>query len=412
MTGINIGLMVLLAAMIAVAAVLGAAEAALLRVQRVRLEIAADSGDSRSTTMLTLLDDLPRVLNTVLLVVLLIQIGAATVAGVVSASIFGSLGVTIASIGLTFVLFVYSEAIPKTYAVRHPEAVARATGPLLKFLSWLLRPAVSVLVRLAELQAPGTGIVAPSAPTEDELLRLASDAAASGTIERSDHVLIDRAFELGDQRVDDIYVPRLDVVAIPNTMSVSDALHLAIASGHRSIPTYEGDIDNIAGVVRLSDLARTGIDGPDQCVSTIALEPLVVPESRMVIDLLGDMQKEDVRFAVVVDEFGGTAGIVTIEDVVERLLGSISSSGSRRTSDIEHVDAGTWIAAGTTDTDDLERTLGVILPAGDWNTVAGLVIGLAGHIPDEGESVEIGGFRLTVLEVSARRVLKVEIAQL
>ncbi|MFV1963570.1 MAG: CNNM domain-containing protein, partial [Acidimicrobiia bacterium] len=157
MTGIDIVLMISLVAMIAVAAVLGAAETALLRVQRVRLEIAAESGDSRSSTMLTLLEDLPQVLNTVLLVVLLVQISAATVAGAVSANVFGSLGVTIASVGLTFVLFVYSEAIPKTYAVRHPEAVARATAPLLRFLSWLLRPAVAVLVRLADLQAPGTG---------------------------------------------------------------------------------------------------------------------------------------------------------------------------------------------------------------------------------------------------------------
>ncbi|MFV2000066.1 MAG: transporter associated domain-containing protein, partial [Acidimicrobiia bacterium] len=161
-----------------------------------------------------------------------------------------------------------------------------------------------------------------------------------------------------------------------------------------------------------SDLARTGIDGPDECVSSLALEPLVVPESRMVIDLLGDMQKEDVRFAVVVDEFGGTAGIVTIEDVVERLVGPISSSGSHRNSAMEYVDAGTWITAGTTDTGDLERTLGVSLPVGDWNTVAGLVIGLAGHIPGEGESVEIDGFRLTVIEVLARRVLRVEIARI
>jgi magnesium and cobalt exporter, CNNM family len=410
MTGTDIALMIALAAMIAAAAVLGAAEAALLRVQRVRLEVAAESGDSRSSTMLSLLDDLPRVLNTVLLVVLLVQISAATVAGAVAASVFGSLGLTFASVVLTFVLFVYSEAIPKTYAVRHPEAVARATAPLLRFLSWLLRPAVSVLVKFADLQVPGTGIASPTAPTEEELLRLASDAAATGTIERSDHMLIDRAFELGDQRVDDIYVPRLDVVAVPNTLSVREALGIAISSGHRSIPIYEGDIDNIVGVVRLTDLARTGIDDPDQCVASLAVEPLVVPESRMVVDLLGDMQQRGVRFAVVVDEFGGTAGIVTIEDIAERLVGPISSAGGDMAPGIEQVDAGTWIAEGTTDTDDLERALGVSLPEGDWNTVAGLVIGLAGHIPSEGESVEIDGIRLTVLEMLARRVLSVEIA--
>lgn len=412
MTGIDIGLMLVLVALIAAAAILGAAEAALLRVQRVRLEVAAESGDTRSLTMLSLLDELPRVLNTVLLTVLLIQISAATLAGAIAARFFGSLGITLASIGLTFVLFVYSEVIPKTYAVHHPEAVARATAPLLRFLAWLLRPAVSLLVKFADLQAPGAGIAAPAALTDEELLRLASDAAAVGTIERSDHVLIDRAFELGDQRVDDIYVPRLDIVAIANTVSVREALHLAIASGHRSIPMYDGDIDNIVGVVRLSDLARTGIDDPHENVSSLAHDPLIVPESRMVIDLLGDMQNMGVRFAVVVDEYGGTAGIVTIEDVAERLVGPLSSPGNHESTDIEHLGTGEWTAAGTTDTDDLERALEVSLPRGDWNTVAGLVIGLTGHIPTEGESVEANGIRLTVLEVHARRILRVEIVQL
>lgn len=399
-----------LVVLIIFAAVLGAAETALLRVQRVKLEIDADAGNSRARTMVTLLDDLPRVLNTVLLVVLLVQITAATISGALAARIFGSLGVTAASFALTFVLFVYSEAIPKTYAVRHPVSVARATAPLLRFLSLMLRPIVTVLVRFADLQAPGTGIATSTALTEDELLRLASEAAATGTIERSDHVLMDRAFELGDQRVDDIYVPRLDVVAVENTVSVREALDLSIRSGHRRIPTYEGDIDNIVGVVRLGDLARIGIDSPDRSVASLALEPLVVPESKRVVDLLGDMQKGDVHFAVVVDEHGGTAGIVTIEDIVERLVGPFPAAGEHTFSDIERLDNTTWIAAGTTDTDDLQRALGVSLPRGDWNTVAGLVIAASGHIPSEGESIETHNVLFTVLDTSGHRIVSVRIA--
>ncbi|MCL1595644.1 MAG: hemolysin family protein [Actinomycetia bacterium] len=412
MTGIDIGLLIALAAMIGAAAILGAAEAALLRVQRVRLEVTAESGDARSLTMLSLLDDLPRVLNSVLLAVLLVQIGAATIAGAVASRFFGSLGVTIASVVLTFVLFVYTEAIPKTYAVGHPEAVARMTAPLLRVLAWILRPFVSLLVRFADLQAPGTGIAAPTAPTEQELLRLASDAAAFGTIEESDHMLIDRAFEVGDLRVDDIYVPRLDVVAVPQATSVRDALDTAIATGHRSLPTYENDIDNIVGIVGLADLARARIADALQPVAALAHEPLVVPESRMIIDLVRDMKKRNVRFAVVVDEYGGTAGIVTVEDVADRLIGPLLSTGRHATADIEHTNDGIWVSAGTADTDDLERVLGVSLPQGEWNTVAGLVIGVAGRIPDEGESVDIEGFRFTVLEARSRRVLSVEITQL
>ena len=409
MTSIDIGLMISLVAMIAAAAVLGAAEAALLRVQRVRVEIAAESGDARSSTMLTLLDDLPRTLNTVLLVVLLVQISAATVAGAIAANLFGSLGITIVSVALTFVLFVYSEAIPKTYAVHHPEAVARTTAPLLRILSWLLRPVVSILIGFADLQAPGTGIASSSAPTEQELLRLASDAAAKGTIEESDRVLIDRAFFLGDQRVDDIYVPRLDVVAVPNTASVRDALDLAIESGHRRIPTYEGNIDNIVGVVRLSDLAREAIDRPDKPVSLLAHEPLVVPESKRVIDLLADMQRSGIHFAVSVDEHGGTAGIATIEDVAARLVGPIAHEGETRTTGLERIDATTWIVDGATDVDDLERELEFSLPEGDWNTVAGLLIGLAGRFPEVGESFTAGQSTFVVVAAAANRITRVQV---
>lgn len=405
----DLWILITLIVLIVLAAVLGASEAALLRVRRVRLEIESDAGDPRARTMLTLLDDLPSVLNTVLLVVLLVQIAAATISGVLAARLFGSLGVTIASFVLTFVLFVYSEAIPKTYAVRHPETVARHTAPLLRFLTWLLRPVVAMLVWFADLQAPGTGIAAPSAPTEEELLRLATEAAATGTIDSSDRELIDRAFELGDLRVDDIYVPRLDIVAVPNSAKVRDALDIAVGTGHRRIPTFEGDVDNIVGVVRLADLARTAIDRPDVPVSSLALEPLVVPESRKVVDLLGDMGDQAVHFAVVVDEFGGTAGIATIEDVVERLVGSIAMPTDEVSSDIDAIDSTTWIAAGIADTDDLERAIGISIPRGEWNTVAGLVISLLGRFPTVDEYVETDDVRFTVLEESAHRILSVEV---
>jgi CBS domain containing-hemolysin-like protein len=409
MNATDVWLLVSLAALICIAGVLGASEAALLRVRRVKLEIESDAGDSRARTMLVLLDELPRVLNTVLLVVLLVQIAAATLSGLLAARLFGSLGVTIASFALTFVLFVYSEAIPKTYAVKHPETVARHTAPLLQFLSWFLKPVVAVLVWFADLQAPGTGIAAPSAPTEEELLRLTAEAAEKGTIESSDHELIDRAFELGDLRVDDIYVPRLDVVAVPNSETVRNALEIAITTGHRRIPTYEGDIDNIVGVVRLIDLARTNMYLPDRPVSSLAMEPLVIPESRKVVGLLGDMRDEAAHFAVVVDEFGGTAGIVTIEDIVGRLVGSVSAPERHISSDIEAIDANTWIVAGIADTDELERAIGIPLPRGEWNTVAGLVIALIGHFPSEGESFQAERLKFTVLEESAHRILSVEV---
>ncbi|MDK1017952.1 MAG: hemolysin family protein [Actinomycetota bacterium] len=412
MSATDLWLLSTLFALIVSASVLGAAEAALLRVPRVRIEIAASDGDARSRTMLALLNDLPRVLNTVLLVVLLVQIAAATIAGTLAVRLFGSLGVTLASFALTFVLFVYSEAIPKTYAVRNPETVARATAPLLRFLARLLRPVVSVLVRFADLQAPGTGIASPTAPTEEELLHMASEAAATGLIEESDRVLIDRAFALGDLKVDDIYVPRLDIVSVSNDLSVREGLDFALASGHRRIPIYDGNIDNIVGIVRLSDLAAASLERPESGVASIAHEPLVVPESKRVIELLDEMQRADNHFAVVIDEYGGTAGIVTIEDVAARLVGPILHEGEPATTGIDRIDATTWIVAGATDTDDLERALDLELPEGEWNTLAGLLIGHAGRIPGVGETFTITGARFEVTEALNHRITRVRITRL
>lgn len=404
MDGTDITLLAILIALLGAAVVLGASEAALLRVQRVRVEVAAGDGDRGAVRLLYLLDDLPRVLNTVLLVVLLVQIGAATVTGVLSARHFGNLGVSIASIVLTIVLFVYAEAIPKTYAVRHPYRVARATAPIVSALAWLLRPVVTVLVWFADLQAPGSGIAASTAVTEDELRRLASHAAVEGSIEQSDRELMERAFELGDRRVDEILTPRTEVVAVEADTTIREALDIAIASGHRRLPIYDGDLDNVGGVVRLQDLAAVIADRPDEPVTSIATDQLVVPKTKRVVDLLREMQSTGVYLALAVDEHGGTEGIVTIEDVVAELVGRVSDEGERLRKPIRRGGPGRWHVDAATDLEDLEEETGVALPSGDWHTVGGLVIGVAGRIPSVGEAFEFGGLRITVSAAEPHRV--------
>ena len=410
MNSTDLALVLVLLALLVAAFVLGASEAALLRVQRVRVEVAATQGDRRSIQLMHLLDDLPQVLNTVLLVVLLVQIGAATVMGMLSGRHFGNLGVTIASVALTVVLFVYAEAIPKTYAVRHPYQVARATQPILSALTWVLRPVVSVLVWFADLQAPGSGIAATTTVTEDELRRLASHAAVEGSIEESDRELMERAFEMGDRTVDEILTPRTDMVAVGAEATIAEALEVAIHSGHRRLPVYEGDLDHIRGVVRLQDLAAAITDSPDAAVSKVTTRELVVPETKRVIELLSEMQTAGVHLALAIDEHGGTAGIVTIEDVVSGLVGRVSDEGEILNPMIRPMGRDRWHVDAATDVDDLESETGVALPDGDWHTVGGLVIGVAGRIPGVGEVFSFDGLTLTIRDAAPQRVGSVEAA--
>lgn len=407
MDTVEVWLIVALVGLVVAAAVLGAVEAALLRVPRVRVEVDADSGLKRARTLLRVLDELPRALNTVLLVVLLVQISAAAIAGLLAERLFGSLGVTIASIILTLVLFIYTEALPKTFAVAHPVRVGYTTAPLLALLTFVLRPIVAVLMWFANVQAPGTAVASPAAPTEQELLQLAIVAADTGTIDETDRMLIDRVFDLGDRNVDEIYVPRPDIVAVAATTTVGQALDAAISSGHRRMPIYGDDLDDIVGVVGIQDLAAVVVDQPDRLALDLAAPPLIVPESKAVVDLLGEMQRAGVHIVIVVDEYGGTAGIVTIEDVVTRLVGRIWDENEVPVEGFERISEHMWRIPGSADVADVELALDVHLPEGDWNTIAGLMIGILDRLPAVGDVVELDGLTLTVLTVEGHRITRV-----
>lgn len=402
----DIPLLVVLIALLLLAVFLAAAEAALLRITEIRARALATRGGRRSARLLHLVERLPQVLNLILLLALLAQIGSATITGILAQRWFGNIGVTIASIVLTIVLYIYGEAIPKTYAVRHAERTARFVTPTIAFVERVFRPVVSLLVWVADIQMPGKGVTTSATVTEDELRLLAVEAADEGEITEVDRHLIDRAFRFGDREVDDIMVPRPDVVAVDGATPLAEALLTALEAGHRRLPVYAGDMDNIDGVVRLRDLIEAR-DRGETDLAPLIYEPLVVPESKKVSGLLADMQEQNNHMAVVVDEYGVTVGIVTIEDVAEELLGSISDDPARP--DFRHVGPGRWDVAGSLPVEDLAAELGMEIPDGEWNTAAGLMLGVAGRLLRPGASVEVDGFEMKVQTVRRRRITRISI---
>ena len=358
MTGADAPLLILLGLALLVAVFLALAEASLLRISEYRVRALADEGGNAATRLLNLVDRLPEVLNLILFLALLAQIGAATVTGVLAQRWFGNLGVTLASVVLTIVLFVYGEAIPKTYAVRHVETTAlRVAGPI-SFLERVLRPLVALLIWVADVQMPGKGITTTPTVTEEELRLLAYRAAHEGEITEADLTLIERAFRFGDRRADDIMVPRPDIVAVDASTDVDRALEIALAAGHRRLPIYEGSLEHITGVVRLRELTESRDRGTTD-LRSLATPPLVVPESKSVTSLLAEMQDQNNHLAVVVDEYGATAGLVTVEDVAEELLGTISDVDEPE--ELERIGEGKWRAPGSLPVEDLEE-IGIDLP--------------------------------------------------
>jgi putative hemolysin len=262
-------------------------------------------------------------------------------------------------------------------------------------------------VWFADLQMPGKGITTSPTVTEAELRLLAGHAVSEGAITDHDRRLIDRAFRFGDRHCDDVMVPRPEIVAVEAAGSVSAALEVALRHGHRRLPVYEGSLDHIIGMVQIRDLMSAVNDRPQLAVRLLAEPTLAVPETKRIVSLLSEMQAAGRHLAIVVDEYGGTAGLVTVEDIAEELLGSISEDASA--SPVVEVGPGHWSVDGLAPVEDLDEVLRIDLPEGDWNTVAGLVMGLLGRMPRVGDEVTVDGVVLRVRSTRGRRISRVDV---
>jgi CBS domain containing-hemolysin-like protein len=305
---------------------LSVAEVAVIRVRRSGVLVQAEAGHPRSRALLVLIDDLPHVLNTVYLVVLLLQVFVATAGGFLAERWFGNVGITVTTVATTALLFLYAEAIPKTMAVRSPERMSLLVTPALTVLVRALRPIVTALVWLADKQTPGTTTVL-SAFSEEELRALTHEAANAGVIATDDAALVDRSFDFGDRSVAEVMVGRESIAAIRSDRSVADALSIAVAFGHRRLPVYEGTLDEITGIVRLRDVADVARRSPQATVASFVAPVLRCGPHHPISQLLREMQANGPRLAIVTDADGRTLGLATIEDVVAELVGEIADDG-------------------------------------------------------------------------------------
>lgn len=406
--GTDLALIIALVVSFLLAALLAAAEASLLRMSSVRATALAAEGDRRAQRIAgAVLPRMTRVLNAILLAALLTQIAAATLTGILADRWFGSLGVTLASIALTLLLFVYAEAIPKTFAVRHPERVALALAAPVAALELVLRPLVAVLVWFADLQMPGQGISTGPTITEDELKLLATRAATEGEITEEDVGLIERAFRFGDRQVDDVMVPRTEMVTIRAGATVEEAATVALQAGHRRLPVHEKSIEEIVGMVRLRDLVKIPDDRRELRIRSLVEDVLVVPETKRILELLREMQAAGRHLAIVVDEYGGTAGLVTIEDIVEELLGSISDEAEGPP--VVEIEPHRWSIDAGLPIEDVSDLVGSELGGDDWNTAAGFVLARLGRMPTLGDTIEFEGGSMRVVSIRGRRIVRLEI---
>jgi CBS domain containing-hemolysin-like protein len=401
-------------ALVAFAAVLAVAETALTHLGRARAARLAEEGDPRAEMLAPLLEHRERVLNPILLVLLACHLAAATIVAVLAADRWGPAGV-LATLAVELVLvFVLAEAVPKTYALLATERAALRVAPLARAIAFLapLRWLARLLVAAANVIIPGPGRAEGPAVTEDDLLALAGVAVDDAAIAAEERQLIENTIEFGDTIVREVMVPRPDMVTVPSDFKVGDVMEIIILNGFSRLPVTGDGIDDIVGIVYAKDLMRAERDGRGEASVTDFLRPgSFVPETKKVAALLREMQSERFHLAIAVDEYGGTAGLVTLEDLIEELVGEIIDEYDVEEEPLEELPTGEISVNARMNIDDVNELLDSELPEGDWDSVGGLLIGLLGHVPVEGEVAEVDGVRLRAEKVTGRRIGRIVISR-
>jgi magnesium and cobalt exporter, CNNM family len=393
-----------------VTALLSAAEMAFIAANRVRLRHLAETGDGTAARYLEAFRHPERMLSTAMMGVTISHIAASSFATWALIPIAGGWAAFVVTITLVPVMLVFGEVIPKTAARERATALIRRLFPVLELATMILAPVtwgaralVGAALRAVGLRSATTRQFV----SREELKLLLQLEPTEADVTSTEAEMIDKIFELGDTAVREIMVPLVDVAALPEDATPDDAIRLIQERGFSRLPVYADRELNMVGVVTAMDLLRRGAEAAD--LKSLMRPATYAPETKRIDELLTEMQKGRVQLAVVVDEYGGAVGIVTIEDIVEQIVGEIHDEHDRTPATVERLPDGSYRVAGRERIEDLNDALDWSLPTGDFETVAGLVLATVHRLPRVGEEFQVGRHTFTVLEADERRILTVRI---
>jgi putative hemolysin len=422
------GRIVTIAVLILLNGYFAAAEMALVSARRTALQGSADKGSAGARAALHLLDDPNRMLSAISAAITLLGFSAASLAAVtfeapLTASlkslgvmwitpIASGIAVFLVTITVTYVTLVLGELAPKRLALDRSTRIAQSVARPVAWLAIALTPIIWVLGRSTDVVARLIGVRGggnPHGVSEEEIRLLVRD---QGTLLEEEKRMISEVLEIGDTVAREIMVPRVDVSMIEDTVSVGDALPYFRSTGFSRVPVFHDHPDSVVGVALLKDLLEPIASGEvDGTLAEFARPPLFVPETKPILDLLQEMRISHNHMVVVVDEHGGTAGIVTIEDIVEEIVGEIADEFDPDHRYIESLADGVWAVDGRLPVADANEDLGLSVPESEeYDTLAGWMLSELGHIPVVGESVRIGSAELLVESVRRRRIARVRVA--
>ncbi len=399
--------------LVAVAGLLVAAEVALTRVSRPRVEELVDDGARGATGLLAIVEDRPRYINVLLFLRLLCTttaVGIATLIGMETIDAALWVQVLVPVILMVLIAYIVTGVAPRTLGQQHAESIALAAQAPARFLAGLLSPLASLLILIGNAITPGKGYRQGPFVSQAELRELLDQAGADLVIEDEERQMLHSVFELGDTLVREVMVPRTEMVWLERSKSLRQALSLGLRSGFSRIPVVGDNLDDVVGVVYLKDITRRVFEHRDaersEQVDSVMRQAHFVPDSKRADDLLRDLQASRVHMAIVVDEYGGTAGLVTIEDILEEIVGEIADEyDTAEIPDVETLGEGRYRINARLSVDDLAEIVPVQVSSetDDVDTVAGLLARRLGVVPIPGTHIDLDGYRLTAEQAAGRR---------
>ena len=409
-TAVGIGLILLL---LVGSGFFSSSEIALFSLPSYQVDAMVEQGLPGARAVASLKEDPHRLLVTILVGNNMVNITMSSVSTTIVGFYFDAgTAVIISSLGITSMVLVFGESAPKSYAVENTELHARRVARGLKIVEKPLWPLITLFYYLTSIVNRVTGgspSIDSTYVSRDEIRNMIQTGEREGVIDEEERQRLQRALRFTDAPAKEVMTPRLDMAAISGEATVEEAIQRCVSSGHADLPVYEGSLDNVIGVFDIRDLQDASYDASaDITVENVVTPTLRIPESKSVDDLLSEMRENRIRMAIVVDEFGATEGLITIEDMTEEIVGEILAGDEE--APIEFVDDDTVLANGEVNIEEINEALGIVLPEGEeFESIAGFVFNLAGRLVDQNEVFEYENVTLRAERVENTRIQKVRV---
>jgi len=387
-------------------------ETAFVSLQRIRVEHMLDTKVKGAKRVSKMLKQPEKLLSTILLGNNFVNTAAAALASVIAVSIWGERGVIFATIVVTILLLIFAETTPKTLATQHSERLSLIFARPIEIISWVFTPFVIALSWIASgfTKLAGGTPVPRSLASEEEIRTMISVGHKEGTVEEDEAEMLHKVFEFGNRPVREAIVPRTEVVWVEKGTKLADFLKIYAQSPLSRFPVYEDNMDNVVGILSVKDvlmaLAQETINN-DSAIDDLIRPAYFAPETKRISELFSEMQDKNYRMAVVIDEFGGTAGIVSLSRLVEEIVGPVGDELAAAEKEYEAINEYTFQIDGGMRIEEANEQLGLELPEGEYETVAGFILDLLGYIPKQNQKLKYKNLRLVITEMKGMKIEKV-----